>query len=218
MKSKVFQKITAWIQAQQEARAERRHRRALIQEDRRRKREIEQLCWELSRKPLKFSTESPKISSLKYNISIEPPKISKSAREQIGLGRKFELITNERKRTQDGEVVSLTLHWKSPKKRRYSISFDIAEPAQDLLGVYLGGAQPLPLKQRPAVGIIPRTEPWPIPKEMKELLELEASPEARAERERLAKLIFEDVDELMRRNAERLHYFCPGIKLPNGSE
>ena len=211
MKSKVFQKITAWIQAQQEARAERRHRRALIQEDRRRKREIEQLCWELSRKP-------PKISSLKYNISIEPPKISKSAREQIGLGRKFELVTRERKRTTDGEVVSLTLHWKSPKKRRYSFSFDIAEPALDLLGVYLGGAPPLPLKQRPAVGIIPRTEPWPIPKEMKELLELEASPEARAERERLTKLIFEDVDELMRRNAERLHYFCPGIKLPTGSK
>lgn len=211
MKSKVFQKITAWIQAQQEARAERRHRRALIQEDRRRKRGIEQLCWELSRKPLK-------VSSLKYNISIEPPKISKSAREQIGLGRKFELVTRERKRTTDGEVVSLTLHWKSQKKRRYSFSFDIAEPAPDLLGVYLGGAPPLPLKQRPAVGIIPRTEPWPIPKEMKELLELEASPEARAERERLTKLIFEDVDELMRRNAERLHYFCPGIKLPNGSK
>jgi len=199
MKSKVFQKITAWIQAQQEARAERRHRRALIQEDRRRKREIEQLCWELSRKPLK-------ISSLKYNISIDPPKISKSAREQIGLGRKFELVTRERKRTTDGEVVSLTLHWKSPKKRRYSFSFDIAEPAPDLLGVYLGGAPPLPLKQRPAVGIIPRTEPWDISKEIKALLELEASPEARAEREKLANLIFQDVEETMRAAGKRLEY------------
>lgn len=129
MKSKVFQKITAWIQAQQEARAERRHRRALIQQDRRWKREIELLCWKFSRKP-------PKVSSLKYNISIEPPKISKSAREQIGLGRKFELVTRDRKRTTDGEVISLTLHWKSPKKRRFSFSFDIAEPVPDLPGFY----------------------------------------------------------------------------------
>lgn len=206
MKSKVFQKITAWIQRKQEAKAERRHRRALIQEDRRMKRDIRRLALRLCANPPKIAAERPKISSLVYNISINPPKISKSAREQIGLGRKFELVTRERKRTTDGEVVSLTLHWKSPKKRRYSFSFDIAEPAPDLLGVYLSGAPPLPLKQRPAVGIIPRTEPWGISKEMKALLELEASPEARAEREKLANLIFQDVEETMRAAGKRLEY------------
>lgn len=206
MKSKVFQKITAWIHAQQEARAERRHRRALIQEDRRRKREIELLFLELSRKPPKVSTKRPEVSSLVYNISVKPPKISKSAAEQIGLGRKFELVEARRERTETGAVVYLTLHWKSPQKPRYSLSFDIAEPGPDLLGVYLYGAPPLPLKQRPAVGIIPRTEPWDISKEMKALLELEASPEARAEREKLANLIFQDVEETMMAAGKRLEY------------
>lgn len=206
MKSKVFQKITAWIQAQQEARAERRHRRALIQEDRRRKREIELLCWELSRKPPKVSAKRPEVSSLVYNISVKPPKISKSAAEQIGLGRKFELVEARREQTETGAVVYLTLHWKSHKKPRYSFSFDIAEPGPDLLGVYLCGAPPLPLKQRPAVGIIPRTEPWDISKELQALRELEASPEARAEREKLANLIFQDVEETMRAAGKRLEY------------
>ena len=157
-------------------------------------------------KPPKVSTKRPEVSSLVYNISVKPPKISKSAAEQIGLGRKFELVEARRERTETGAVVYLTLHWKSPKKPRYSFSFDIAEPGPDLMGVYLCGAPPLPLKQRPAVGIIPRTEPWDISRELQALRELEASPEARAEREKLANLIFQDVEETMRAAGKRLEY------------
>ena len=206
MKSKVFQKIAAWIQGRRDARQDRRHRRALIQEDRREKRELQRLRRRLAATPPRISAKRPEVSSLVYNISVKPPKISKSAAEQIGLGRKFELVEARRERTETGAVVYLTLHWKSPKKPRYSLSFDIAEPGPDLLGVYLCGAPPLPLKQRPAVGIIPRTEPWDISKEMKALLELEASPEARAEREKLANLIFQDVEETMRAAGKRLEY------------
>lgn len=199
MKSKVFQKIAAWIQERRDARQDRRHRRALIQEDRREKRELRRLRRKLAENP-------PKVSSLVYNISVKPPKISKSAAEQIGLGRKFELVEARRERTETGAVVYLTLHWKSPKKARYSFSFDIAEPGPDLVGFYMGGRPPLPLKQRPAVGIIPRTEPWDISKELQALRELEASPEARAEREKLANLIFQDVEETMRAAGKRLEY------------
>ena len=206
MKSKVFQKIAAWIQERREARHDRRHRRALIQEDRREKRELQRLWLRLAATPPRISAKRPEVSSLVYNISVKPPKISKSAAEQIGLGRKFELVEARRERTETGAVVYLTLHWKSPKKARYSFSFDIVEPATDLLGVYLGGSPPLPLKQRPAVGIIPRTEPWDIPKELRALRELEASPEARAEREKLANLIFQDVEETMRAAGKRLEY------------
>ena len=206
MKTKFFQNIAAWIQERREARHDRCHRRALIQEDRREKRELRRLCRRLAETPPKISAKRPEVSSLVYNISVKPPKISKSAAEQIGLGRKFELVEARRERTETGAVVYLTLHWKSPKKPRYSLSFDIAEPGQDLLGVYLCGAPPLPLKQRPAVGIIPRTEPWDLSKEMKALLELEASPEARAEREKLANLIFQDVEETMRAAGKRLEY------------
>lgn len=191
MKSKVFQKITAWIQAQQEARAERRHRRALIQEDRRRKRQIEQLCWELSRKPLK-------VSSLKYNISIEPPKISKSAREQIGLGRKFELVVKDRERVTDGEVVSLTLHWKSPKKPRYCFKFDIAD--------FYAPATPPPFYAESAawpLDHVPRAGIKPLP----ELTELTP--------EKILDKLYNDVKEAMKAQQERLAYFVPGVKLPN---
>lgn len=206
MKSKVFQKIAAWIQERRDARQDRRHRRALIQEDRREKRELQRLRRRLAATPPRISEKRPEVSSLVYNISVKPPKISKSAAEQIGLGRKFELVEARRERTATGAVVYLTLHWKSPKKPRYSLSFDIAEPGPDLLGVYLCGAPPLPLKQRPAVDIIPRTEPWDISKELRALRELEASPEARAEREKLANLIFQYVEETMRAAGKRLEY------------
>ena len=206
MKTKFFQNIAAWIQERREARHDRRHRRALIQEDRREKRELRRLCRRLAATPPRISAKRPEVSSLVYNISVKPPKISKSAAEQIGLGRKFELVEARRERTETGAVVYLTLHWKSPKKARYSFSFDIAEPGPDLVGFYMGGRPLLPLKQRPAVGIIPRTEPWDLSKEMKALLELEASPEARAEREKLANLIFQDVEETMRAAGKRLEY------------
>lgn len=189
MKSKLFQKIAARIQERRDARLDRRHRRALIQEDRRQKREIDRIRAHISKNP-------PKISSLKYNISVEPPKISKSARKQIGLGRKFELVEKERKRIQDGAVVSLTLHWKSPKKPRYSFRFDIAD--------YMDGVPPLPLKQCPEVGIIPRTEPMvDMHKELEFLRIIEESPETRAERQKLLDLIFQDVAGEMKRMEAR---------------
>lgn len=192
MRSKLFQTIAAALDRWADARAERRHRRALIQEDRRRKREIEQLCWELSRKPLK-------VSRLKYNISIEPPKISKSAREQIGLGRKFELITNERKRTTDGEVVSLTLHWKSKRKPRAELP--------PLSALYAESAA-WPLQRDPWPGIIPLKKPAKIDQERLDLLKRiqEETPEERKRREELINIIFEDVEEQMRAAGMRLVY------------
>ena len=206
MKANLLQNLRAWLRYRRESKAERRHRRALLREDRREKRELQRLWLRLAATPPRISAKRPEVSSLVYNISVKPPKISKSAAEQIGLGRKFELVEARRERTETGAVVYLTLHWKSPKKARYSFSFDIAEPAPDLLGVYLCGAPPLPLKQRPAVGIIPRTEPWDISKELRALRELEASPEARAAREKLANLIFQDVEETMRAAGKRLEY------------
>lgn len=49
MKSKVFQKIAAWIQKHRDARQDRRHRRALIQEDRREKRELQKVLDRLTK-------------------------------------------------------------------------------------------------------------------------------------------------------------------------
>lgn len=209
MKSKVFQKITAWIQAQQEARAERRHRRALIQEDRRRKREIELLCWELSRKPPKVSAKRPEVSSLVYNISVKPPKISKSAAEQIGLGRKFELVEARRERTETGAVVYLTLHWKSKRKPRYIFQFDIVDPAElpPLSALYAESAA-WPLQRDPWPGIIPLKKPAKIDQERLDLLKRiqEETPEERKRREELINIIFQDVEETMRAAGKRLEY------------
>lgn len=209
MKSKVFQKITAWIHAQQEARAERRHRRALIQEDRRRKREIELLFLELSRKPLKVSTKRPEVSSLVYNISVKPPKISKSAAEQIGLGRKFELVEARRERTATGAVVYLTLHWKSKRKPRYIFQFDIVDPAElpPLSALYAESAA-WPLQRDPWPGIIPLKKPAKIDQERLDLLKRiqEETPEERKRREELINIIFQDVEETMRAAGKRLEY------------
>ena len=211
MKSKVFQNIAAWILRRKEDRAERRRRRAMIREENERQRRLALLSYELSRSPVT-------VSRLKYNISVETPKISKSAAEQIGLGRKFELVVKDRERVPDGEVVRLTLHWKSPKKPRYNISFDIAEPADDIMVAFLGGnPQPLPIKQRrPRVGIIPRDtvqESEEFKKQLQELME--DTPEKRAERKKLMDLIYKDVEEQMKAQQERLAYFVPGVKLPN---
>ncbi|MBR4592652.1 MAG: hypothetical protein IKO35_05535 [Elusimicrobiaceae bacterium] len=49
MKSKVFQKIAAWIQERRDARQDRRQRRALIQEDRREKRELQKVLDRLTK-------------------------------------------------------------------------------------------------------------------------------------------------------------------------
>lgn len=209
MKSKVFQKITAWIQAQQEARAERRHRRALIQEDRRRKREIELLFLELSRKPPKVSRKRPEVSSLVYNISVKPPKISKSAAEQIGLGRKFELVEARREQTETGAVVYLTLHWKSKRKPRYIFQFDIVDPAElpQLSALYAESAA-WPLQRDPWPGIIPLKKPEMIDQERLDLLKRiqEETPEERKRREELINIIFQDVEETMRAAGKRLEY------------
>ena len=209
MKSKVFQNIAAWIQERREARQDRRHRRALIQEDRREKRELRRLCRRLAETPPKISEKRPEVSSLLYNISVKPPKISKSAAEQIGLGRKFELVEARRERTATGAVVYLTLHWKSKRKPRYIFQFDIVDPAElPPLSARYAESAAWPLQRDPWPGIIPLKKPAKIDQERLDLLKRiqEETPEERKRREELINIIFEDVEAQMRAAGKRLEY------------
>ena len=194
MKSNFFQNIAAWIQERREARQDRRHRRALIQEDRREKRELRRLCRRLAETPPKISEKRPEVSSLPYNISVKPPKIPKSAR---------------RERTATGAVVYLTLHWKSKRKPRYIFQFDIVDPAElpPLSALYAESAA-WPLQRDPWPGIIPLKKPAKIDQERLDLLKRiqEETPEERKRREELINLIFEDVEAQMRAAGKRLEY------------
>jgi len=189
--NRIFVKLCQKLEVWKADRAERRHRLALIQEHRREQRKAPQL----SRNTPGKAEPRPKVSSLVYNISIEPPKISKSAAQQICRGRKFELEVKERRRIQEGETVTLTLHWKSPRK--------IPRRFPDYFGPW------------PSVGGIPRGA-YTMPEETHRMLQqlTTETPEERKAREELVKMIFADVEKECELSEERALSFIPGIKLP----